>query len=612
VACYWDIESGGIDLEDRSKTTSYQQFTAAGLPRDGGMADLLAEAAAPEPRFAAVVCEDIERSGRDTFNALKLERELSDHGVMLFATDEPAGIAGANATTVLVRRVKQGVAEWFRLQIKDKAWKGLQEHSLAGWNIGPAPYGYLPDRTPHPVPYKAAQGRTKTRLALDPDRALVVAAIFQWRTEDHHGAGAIAARLGASPDACPPAAGWTAYAVRAILANPKYTGHMVFGRRRTIKGRTRQMPPDQWLWSPEPAHPAIITRQMWDAAQAEGQAHSTSRDGHDLNSHPQTRRSYRLRGRVRCRACQHRMSGITRPSSRYYSDEPDAEYTYYACPPNRHRDPDHPRSLSIREEPLIDLIRQFFNDRIFGPDRAALLASQIPATSADASQRRQNETARLAQRLRHIDAAEDAHAREIEALTHADASPAAITALRTRLIQRFTELETERADISTQLAALTADAGQDQHPELLGNLPMIAGALGDDAPLAFEQRLYDAFSIELLYKHGMHQVTLFATITDSTPDALAAIIALSENPDGTTTLTPRDHQLFSDLTQRPMRPQSTTIMDSSGSAGQCDTRPQVGHLSCACRSRYRGRAASGAPVALPMRRLWPGAGSARW
>ena len=30
------------------------------------------------PRFAAVVCEDIERSGRDTFNALKLERELGD------------------------------------------------------------------------------------------------------------------------------------------------------------------------------------------------------------------------------------------------------------------------------------------------------------------------------------------------------------------------------------------------------------------------------------------------------------------------------------------------------------------------------------------------------
>jgi hypothetical protein len=102
AAYYWDVESGGIDLEDRSQGRAHEQFTAAGLPRDGGMAEMLAEAAGPEPRFAAVVCEDIERSGRDTFNALKLERELSDKGVPLFATDEPADIQGINPTTVLV------------------------------------------------------------------------------------------------------------------------------------------------------------------------------------------------------------------------------------------------------------------------------------------------------------------------------------------------------------------------------------------------------------------------------------------------------------------------------------------------------------------------------
>ncbi len=51
-----------------------------GLPRDGGLAALLAEAAGPAPRFAAVMCEDIERSGRDTFNALKLERQLGEPG----------------------------------------------------------------------------------------------------------------------------------------------------------------------------------------------------------------------------------------------------------------------------------------------------------------------------------------------------------------------------------------------------------------------------------------------------------------------------------------------------------------------------------------------------
>ena len=63
------------------------------------------------------------------------------------------------------------MAEWLRLQIKEKTWKGLVEHSIDGWNIGTPPYGYAADRVPHPVPVKASQGRTKTRLVLDPVRA---------------------------------------------------------------------------------------------------------------------------------------------------------------------------------------------------------------------------------------------------------------------------------------------------------------------------------------------------------------------------------------------------------------------------------------------------------
>jgi DNA invertase Pin-like site-specific DNA recombinase len=193
---FWDIESGGLPTEARGHGSAHEQFAGIGIPRDGGLADLLAEAASPVPRFAAVICEDIERSGRDTYYALQLEKQLTLAGIPLFATDEPIDVAGANATTVLVRRVKQGVAEWFRLQIKEKAWRGLREHSLAGWNIGTPPHGYAADRIPHPVPYKAAQGRTKTRLILDPDRAPAVTSIFTWRVQDRLGAHTIAQRLG--------------------------------------------------------------------------------------------------------------------------------------------------------------------------------------------------------------------------------------------------------------------------------------------------------------------------------------------------------------------------------------------------------------------------------
>ncbi len=271
---YWDVESGGLDLEARSQGEAWRPFAAAGVPRDGGLADLLTEAKAPLPRFAAVICEDIERSARDTFTALKMEKELSREGIPLFATDEPASIEGINATTVLVRRVKQGVAEWFRLQLKEKCWKGLQEHSLAGWNIGPAPYGYLAERIPHPAPAKAAQGRTKSRLIPDPDRAPVVAQVFYWRVDLKLSIPAIVPGSTPTPPPTPPPtasqdgpnAAWS-----RSWPTPSTPATWSTAAPAPSTGRKpRPVPPDQWIWTPEPVHPAIIDRDTWDAAQTIG------------------------------------------------------------------------------------------------------------------------------------------------------------------------------------------------------------------------------------------------------------------------------------------------------------------------------------------------------
>jgi site-specific DNA recombinase len=566
AAWYWDVESGGLPTDQRGHGTLHEQLPDVGIPRDGGLADLLAEAAAPEPRFAAVICEDIERSGRDTYYALQLEKQLTLAGIPLFATDEPIDMAGANATTVLVRRVKQGVAEWFRLQIKEKAWRGLREHSLAGWNIGTPPYGYLADRVAHPVPIKAAQGRTKTRLILDPERAPAVAAIFAWRTEGKLGCYAITTRLAADPGRYPPPKGgrWTEATVYAILANPKYTGYMVFGRQRTTPaGRSVAVPPDQWLWSPEPAHPAIITRATYDTAQAIGGEHSTSRDGTGPNPHRQTRRTYVLRSRIRCRSCQRRMSGITRTSARYWADGPDYSSTYYTChhdPANpRHVAPEgHPRTISVREDHLLDVIRQFFAERVFGPDRAALLAKDLPASAADDQARRDRQAAALNKRLRQIDAAENAHAREIEALADLDPRAPAVTALRSRVLARFTELEDERAQINAQLAALTKTAPQAGDPALLDALPHADAKLATAGP-RIQQQLYQAFDLQALYNKNLHQVTIHVTITDSTPQAVAAISAAADDPAAASTPDP-GHPHFSDLTQAPISGRSTMIM----------------------------------------------------
>jgi site-specific DNA recombinase len=241
--------------------------------------------------------------------------------------------------------------------------------------------------------------------------------------------------------------------------------------------------------------------------------------------------------------------------------------TYYTCHHDpgdpRHAAPDgHPRTISVREDHLLEAIHQFFAQRVFDPDRAALLAADLPASAADDQARRDRQAAALHKRLRQIDAAENAHAREIETLAHLDNPHApAVTALRSRVLARFTELEDERAQINTQLADLAKTDTGPGDPALLDALPMLGDLLAG-ASARLQQQLYAAFDLQALYKKNMHQVTIHVTITDSTPRAVATIINDADSHPGHTTADPGGQALFSDLAQAPMWRKSSGIMDA--------------------------------------------------
>jgi site-specific DNA recombinase len=256
----------------------------------------------------------------------------------------------------LLADLRREAAEQFRSELNAKTLNGLLGHSAAGWNIGPPPYGYLAARIPHPDPALAGLGRTKSRLILDPSRAPVVTQIFTWRVGTRLGVPTIAARLNADPARYPPPGpgGWTTQGLTAILGNPKYTGHMVYGRMTKRGGPKRPVPPEQWTWSPEPAHPPLVSRATWEAAQRAGAEHGNVRDA-EMPGGPQGRR-YLLRGRVRCRICLRRMYGGTTRSTR----SADAVYVYYKCPRDR---PVHP-TVSVREEVLTALADDFLGECI--------------------------------------------------------------------------------------------------------------------------------------------------------------------------------------------------------------------------------------------------------
>ena len=397
------------------------------------------------------------------------------------------------------------------------ARKGLIEHSLDGWNIGSPPYGYQAERIPHPVPYKAAQGRTKARLILDPDRAPVIGQIFTWRTVDKLGLPAIAARLNADPLRCPPpnpaaVTGWTTQNLAAMLANPKYTGYMVYGRHRTRNGRRIVVPQDQWLWSPEPVHPAIIDRDTWDLAQDVSAGHRSSRDGEDLNSHPATVRFYPYRSRVRCKDCQRRMAGNTYTTA--------SQPAYYRCPHNwanpKHvaDHPGHPRSVQISETRLDHFAGIFFATRIFGPERAALLAAQLPATDAQATADRDAQETAVKARIARIEAAQDAKIVELEDLPASPDDPAT-QAYGARIRARFAQLHEEREQLEAQLKTLAKTVPHAADTSLLDRLPL-AGDVLPEMPPRIKARLFAIFDIAIHWNKADRQVTVHAEITEAT------------------------------------------------------------------------------------------------
>jgi hypothetical protein len=98
--------------------------------------------------------------------------------------------------------------------------------------------------------------------------------------------------------------------------------------------RMRWNAPDQWIWSPEPTHEALIDRDDWQRLQALTTTQVRASRPTDV--------SYLLRGRVFCATCKRRMTGQRQARRR----------SYYRCELRRARTgltiDDHPADVYVR------------------------------------------------------------------------------------------------------------------------------------------------------------------------------------------------------------------------------------------------------------------------
>ncbi|MEV6293391.1 recombinase family protein [Streptomyces sp. NPDC051896] len=375
-----------------------------------------------------------------------------------------------------------------RIKIRVRTAMGSQAQLQGRYLGGRPPYGYLiADAGPHPNPSKAAVGQRIHKLEPDPVAAPVVQRIFTMYV-DGMSYSAIAALLTREGIPCPSAhdatrnphrkkTAWQQGAVRAILLNPRYSGHEVWNKQRkeerlldvgdvTLGHRTHMThnPPDEWIHSIEPAHEAIISPDLFDAARIV-RTQRARNQGRQERAGKRGGRPYTLRGRVRCSLCGRKMQPATIRSRVYYRCEfKEEEAALYP-------DLTHPRTVYLREDIVCQALDRWIA-RAFAPDRLSATIEALTHASAAASTA-EPQTPEQTQARQAIKECERRLAR-YQAALDAGADPAVVT-------QWINEAQRDKDAAQKKVDAHPAVTRKKQSPLDARQIQQITESLGDIA-----------------------------------------------------------------------------------------------------------------------------------
>ncbi|MGG2459728.1 recombinase family protein [Streptomyces sp. RGM 3693] len=468
----------------------------------------------PHRGFDAVVIGEPQRTfyGNQFGNTFPL---FVHFGVPLWVPEVGGAIDPDNEAHDLVMSVFGGMSKGERNRIKIRVRTAMASQAqIEGRYLGGRPpYGYrIAEAGPHPNPAKAADGKRLHRLEPDPETAWVVVRIF---TEYLRGKGFYAIAESLTRDGIPSPSGydrarnphrdghaWSNGAVRAILANPRYTGHEVWNKQRkdevlldiddvTLGHRTKLTwnVPDQWIWSGQPVHEPLISMETFTRTRAK--RHGRRQQPAAERSPRTTSRPYALRGRIRCSLCDRKIQGTFNHGHPHYRCRYPSEYAKSGAF-------NHPLSVYVREALILTHLDAWIT-RAFAP-------GQLKATleAMRQSQRAANTPPPDHASARRTIAECDRRLTQYRAALDAGASLATVATWITQTELTKTTAQQELAAAQTSQPVILTNEQIDHMIKDLGDLTdrLLAATPDRKAPL------YDAFGLALKYNAKKRVVTV--------------------------------------------------------------------------------------------------------
>jgi hypothetical protein len=116
----------------------------------------------------------------------------------------------------------------------------------------------------------------------------------------------------------------------------------------------------------------------------------------------------------------------------------------------------------LADKMVTEIIAGVLDQRVFGPDRAAMLTVQLPATAAEKTADRDRQAAALRRQLKKIEASQNALMTELEEA--GDGTRPAAAEYRQRIRARYRDRAAERAAAEQQLTELETQTAAADDP----------------------------------------------------------------------------------------------------------------------------------------------------